>query len=92
MADLAPSINFPYANCDIVQKIVGKVANLRDESLAADKAIANTKYDAAGLATKYKDDITALAELPVSIEKFAEVSSLSPDAFPSLLAWLGTRY
>ena len=79
-ADMAPIIDSPYAHSGTVKKTVDDIANLRDESLAADKAIANAKYSATDLAQKYKDNITALAGLPAAIDKFAEVGS----SFPSM--------
>jgi len=66
------SIDFPYAHDDVVQRAVGQIASLRDESLAADKAVANAQYDATNLAAKYNDNITALAGLPLAIKQFAK--------------------
>ena len=91
---MAPIIDPPFTHNDVVQKIVDEVANLKNKSLAANKAVKDSKDEAANLATKYKDDITALAGLPIAIEKFSDVDSLFPRCimpFPSLLFWLETR-
>ena len=86
---MAPSIDFPYANSDIVQKAVNEVENLKNESLAADKAIAAVKGDASDLVTKYKDNISALAGLPIAIQQFSDVGSLFPSMhfLPCLTGW-----
>ena len=83
------SIDFPYAHDEIVQKAVSNVDNLKNESLAADKAVAVVKGDASDLVTKYKNDITALAGLPIAIEQFSEVGShfLSMHFLPRLTDW-----
>ena len=72
------SIDFPFAHIDVVRKTFTKIKNLKNESVAADKAVANAKYHATDLATEYKDDITALAGLPFAVQKFADVGSIFP--------------
>jgi hypothetical protein len=74
---------------DIVQKAVNEVETLKNESLATNKAIAAVKGDASDLVTKYKDNITALARLPIAIQQFSDVGSLFPSMhfLPCLTDW-----
>ena len=72
------SIDFPFAHADIVQETVEEVKGLSDESLAADKGVTDARRSAEALAAAHKDNITALAGLPLSISEFAKVSSFLP--------------
>lgn len=68
-------IDFPFAHRSVVRNIVADVKRLSDESLAADKDIHDIKRASKALAEKYKNNITAVAELPAGVEAFAEVPS-----------------
>ncbi|XP_006463636.1 hypothetical protein AGABI2DRAFT_194402 [Agaricus bisporus var. bisporus H97] len=65
-------IDFPFAHRNVVRNIVSDVKRLSDESLAADKDIHDIKRASKALAEKYKNNITAVAELPAGVEAFAE--------------------